>query len=111
MTAFHAWTTESVPGLHLWRLSQSGQAAELKFDRQPLGTDADGFQVFRAELNHQVHEPLGFKLFHEDQNRSNGRKMRTIDFSHVSPISISRGPMVRARRTARAAARILSPQP
>jgi hypothetical protein len=63
MTAFHAWVKESHPGLHLWRLAQGGQPSELQFDRQPVGADADGFQLFRAELDHQVHEPVGFTLF------------------------------------------------
>jgi len=67
MTAFRAWIRESHPGLHLWRLVQGGQSSELQFDRQPVGADADGFRVFQVELNHQVHEPLGFKLFAEKQ--------------------------------------------
>ena len=69
MTAFHAWIAESPPHLHLWRLPQSGQPAELNFDRASTGSDGDGFQLFQAELDHQVHEPVGFKLFAGEPTR------------------------------------------
>ena len=68
MTAFHAWVAAPQPGLHLWRLGPGAQPSELQFDRRPVGADARGFQIFRAELDHQVHEPVGFKLFSGDRS-------------------------------------------
>lgn len=63
MTAFHAWIDEAHPRLHLWRQMPDGQASAFDFDRLPNGIDADGLQVFEVELDHQIHEPLGFTLF------------------------------------------------
>src|SRR5690606_29117492 len=34
-----------------------------QFNRSPVGADADGFQLFHAQLDHRIHEPVRFKLF------------------------------------------------
>lgn len=77
MTAFHAWIDEALPRLHLWRQMAAGRGAEFEFDRLPNGIDGDGLQLFEVELDHQIHEPIGFTLFFGEREHA-----RWEDASH-----------------------------
>ncbi len=63
MPIFYALSQWDKPGLHIWRTKSEQSVLIPRFDLQTLKTDTNGFAVFPAELDHQIHEYTYFKLF------------------------------------------------
>jgi 1,4-alpha-glucan branching enzyme len=65
MTTFHALTRWTTPWLHVWR-ETAADGTPCQHRLPALGRDERGFAVFGAELDHQIHAPICFKLFSGD---------------------------------------------
>lgn len=82
MMVFHACSAFTSPTLRLWRHGPARAASVLQFDRTSLGVDAQGLHEFAAQLDHQVHEPVGFALV---EDTADGRRSELPEHARVLP--------------------------
>jgi 1,4-alpha-glucan branching enzyme len=66
MVTFHALTMLKIPRLYIWRPDTPRVNASSSHRLLPIGCDGNGLFIFPAELDHQIHEYVFFKLFMED---------------------------------------------
>jgi hypothetical protein len=63
MVQFHALTTWPNPGLYIWRPAPENSRTFTYPELPPFQPETDGFKVVPIDLDHQVHEPVYFKLY------------------------------------------------
>jgi 1,4-alpha-glucan branching enzyme len=62
MVRFHALTGWPNPRLHIWRPAPDPSQPVPHLDLAAFEEDPQGFKVFPIELDHQIHDPVYFKL-------------------------------------------------
>jgi 1,4-alpha-glucan branching enzyme len=67
MVKFHALAEWSNPRLHIWRPASDPSKLVANLDIAAYAEDPEGFKVFPIDLDHQIHEPVYFKL-HAKEN-------------------------------------------
>jgi 1,4-alpha-glucan branching enzyme len=79
MITFHALTAIEDPRLWIYRDRTEIAPAELAYDAAPAGFDSGGFRLFRAELDHQVHEVPHTQLHSGDWSKKEADEhIRTV---------------------------------
>ena len=63
MVQFHALTTSPNAGLYIWRPAPENSRTFTYPELPPFQPETDGFKVVPIDLDHQVHEPVYFKLY------------------------------------------------
>lgn len=66
MTLFHILSQQPAPRLWVWRDRQAGAPHELAYDAQARGNDDQGFRIFHALLDHQLHQPAHMQLYSDN---------------------------------------------
>lgn len=93
MVRFHVLTQVSEPMLWVWRDQAADANAVLAYESLHKGRDADGFHLFEAQLDHQIHQPAHVQLHTQNWEQKDCAKdiPRTKEYRFPDDLWMSEG--------------------
>ncbi|MCW5200894.1 hypothetical protein VU07_03705, partial [Desulfobulbus sp. F4] len=93
MVRFHVLTQYAEPLLWVWRDKAADANAAPAYESQYKGRDADGFHLFEAQLDHQLHPPAHVRLHTRDWKKEDCAKdiPRTKEYRFPDDLWMSEG--------------------